>query len=130
MEDRKEMLLSYVRANVVPVLEDFIFGKDLEKATILPSNINREELNGHYEGTKFMPPKWLEEILESNKEKLIVIDEIDKISKEEQLKFVELLKYRKISTFSLPKGCLIIVTAHEINKETINEEIFSLVAKI
>jgi len=130
MEDRKEMLLSYVRSNVVPVLEDFIFGKDLEKATILPSNINREELNGHYEGTKFMPPKWLEEILESNKEKLIVIDEIDKISKEEQLKFVELLKYRKISTFSLPKGCLIIVTAHEINKETINEEIFSLVAKI
>ena len=130
MEDRKEMLLSYVRANVVPVLEDFIFGKDLEKATILPSNINREELNGHYEGTKFMPPKWLEEILESNKEKLIVIDEIDKISKEEQLKFVELLKYKKISTFSLPKGCLIIVTAHEINKETINEEIFSLVAKI
>ena len=130
MEDRKEMLLSYVRANVVPVLEDFIFGKDLEKATILHSNINREELNGHYEETKFMPPKWLEEILESNKEKLIVIDEIDKISKEEQLKFVELLKYRKISTFSLPKGCLIIVTAHEINKETINEEIFSLVAKI
>ncbi len=130
MEDRKEMLLSYVRANVVPVLEDFIFGKDLEKATILPSNINREELNGHYEETEFMPPKWLEEILESNKEKLIVIDEIDKISKEEQLKFVELLKYRKISTFSLPKGCLIIVTAHEINKETINEEIFSLVAKI
>lgn len=130
MEDRKEMLLSYVRANVVPVLEDFIFGKDLEKATILPSNINREELNGHYEETEFMPPKWLEEILESNKEKLIVIDEIDKISKEEQLKFVELLKYRKISTFSLPKGCLIIVTAHEINNETINEEIFSLVAKI
>ena len=75
MEDRKEMLLSYVRANVVPVLEDFIFGKDLEEATILPSNINREELNGHYEETEFMPPKWLEEILESTKEKLIVIDE-------------------------------------------------------
>ena len=130
MEDKKEMLLSYVKANVVPVLVDFIFGKDLEETVVLSSDIDREELNGHYEGTEFMPPKWLEEILESNKEKLIVIDEIDKISKEEQLKFVELLKYRKISTFSLPKDCLIMVTAHEINNETINEEIFSLVAKI
>ena len=130
MEDRKEMLLSYVRANVVPVLVDFIFGKDLEEAVVLSSDIDREELNGHYEETEFVPPKWLEEILKNNEGKIIVIDEIDKISKEEQLKFVELLKYKKISTFELPKGCLIIVTAHEINKETINEEIFSLVAKI
>lgn len=130
MEDRKEMLLSYVKANVVPVLVDFIFGKDLEEAVVLSSDIGREELNGHYEETEFVPPKWLEEILKNNEGKIIVIDEIDKISKEEQLKFVELLKYKKISTFELPKGCLIIVTAHKISKDTINEEIASLVARI
>ena len=52
------------------------------------------------------------------------------IAKEEQLKFCELLEHRKISTFELPKSCVIIVTANEINKDKINEEIFSLVARI
>ena len=44
--------------------------------------------------------------------------------------YVELLKYRKISTFELPKDCLIIITANEINTEKISNEIFSLVACI
>ena len=60
----------------------------------------------------------------------IVIDKIDSISKGEQLKFCELLEHRKISTFELPKSCVIIVTANEINKDKISEEIFSLVARI
>ena len=132
---KRKMLVKYpffgsVVANVDYKEDNNISTAETDGKTIYYNPKFLEELNGHYEETEFMPPKWLEEILESNKEKLIVIDEIDKISKEEQLKFVELLKYRKISTFSLPKGCLIIVTAHEINKETINEEIFSLVAKI
>ena len=62
--------------------------------------------------------------------KILVIDNIDSISKEEQLKFSELLEHRKISTFNLPDNCVIIVTAKNINKDTINEEIFSLVARI
>ena len=77
-----------------------------------------------------MPPKWLDEILSTNDSRILIIDKIDTISKEEQLKFCELLEYRKISTFELPKNCVIIVTADEINKDKINEEIFSLVARI
>lgn len=77
-----------------------------------------------------MPPKWLNEILSTNASKILVIDKIDAIAKEEQLKFCELLEHRKISTFELPKSCVIIVTANEINKDKINEEIFSLVARI
>lgn len=130
MEDKKEMLLSYVKANVVPILVDFISSKDLNQAVVLPANIDAKELNGHYDGTDFMPPKWLNEILSTNESKFLVIDKIDTILKEEQLKFCELLEYRKISTFELPKNCVIIVTANEINKDKINEEIFSLVARI
>ena len=48
----------------------------------------------------------------------------------EQKKFIELLKYRKVSTFDLPNNCRIIVTANKINEEMINEEVFSLVARI
>lgn len=130
MEEKKEMLLSYIRANVAPLLVDFTSVKDINGAVVLPANIDIKELNGHYDGTDFMPPKWLNEILSSNASKVLVIDKIDSIAKEEQLKFCELLEHRKISTFELPKSCVIIVTASEINKDKINEEIFSLVARI
>ena len=66
----------------------------------------------------------------TNANRILVIDKIDTISKEEQLKFCELLEHRKISTFNLPDNCTIIVTANEINKDKINEEIFSLAALI
>ena len=130
MEDRKEMLLSYIKANVAPILVDFISSQDLKGTVVLPANIDAKELNGHYDGADFMPPKWLNEILSTNDNKVLVIDKIDTISKEEQLKFCELLEYRKISTFELPKNCVIIITANEVNKDKISEEIFSLVARI
>ena len=142
MEDKKEMLLSYIKANVAPVLVDFISGKDLNGAVVLPANIDVKELNGHYEESEFVSPKWFNDITNTNEIKLLVIDKIDTISKEEQLKFCELkmssagatekelLEYRKISTFELPKNCVIIVTANEINKDKISEEVFSLVARI
>lgn len=130
MQEKKEMLLTYLKSNVAPVLVDFLPINDFDFAVTIPANIDIKELNGHYEGLDFIPPKWLNEILSSTKNKMLVIDKIDTISKEEQLKFVELLKYRKISTFELPKDCLIIITANEINTEKISNEIFSLVACI
>lgn len=130
MENKIEMLLSYIKANIAPVLVDFISGKDLNNAVLIPANIDINELNGHYENTDFFPPKWYKDILNSEENKILVIDKIDTISKDEQLKFCELLEYRKISTFELPKNCIIIVTASEVNKDKINKEILSLVARI
>lgn len=127
--NKKEMLLSYIRVNVAPILVDFLFGKDLPYATILPANLDIKELNGHYENTEYLPPRWLNE-LQQNSNNLLVIDQIDTISKQEQLKFYELLNYRKISTFALPSECRIIITATKINKDKINEKIYSLVAQI
>ena len=117
METKKEILLSYIKANVAPILVDFISGKDLNGVVVVPANVDVKELNGHYDGVDFIPPKWLNEILSTNASGILVIDKIDSISKEEQLKFCELLEYRKISTFELPKSCVIIVTANEINKD-------------
>ena len=130
MKDKREMLLSYIKTNVAPILVDFIFGEDLDNAIVLPANVDVKELNGHYDGADFMPPKWFNEILNTNASKILVIDKIDTISKEEQLKFCELLEHRKISTFELPENCIIIITANEINKDKISEEIFSLVVRI
>ena len=129
MKEKRELLLNYLEVNVAPILVDFLLGEDLHDALVLPANIDIKELNGHYENTDYLPPKWFKELLKKDN-KLLVIDKIDIISKEEQLKFGELLKYRKLSTFDLPNDCRIIVTANKINKDVINEEIISLVAVI
>ena len=127
MREKKEMLLSYVKANIAPILVDFIFGQDLEDSIVLPANIDIKELNGYYENTEFCPPEWFKEL---NNKNILVIDNIDLIPLNEQLKFKEILKYRQVSTFELPKNTVIVVTAKEINENTINEEIYSLVAHI
>lgn len=130
MMDKKELLSAYIKVNEIPILVDFFEGKDIQEAIVLPSNIEREELCGHYEGTEYVPPKWLKGIIDNKKAQLLIIDKIDDISKEEQLKFREILESKKISTFEIPKKCVIVVTAKKISKETINEEIYSLLAHI
>ena len=126
MQEKKELLFNYLKINIAPILTNFISSNDIENAIILPSNISINELNGHYEETNFLPPKWFNQLLNSSSNKILIIDKIDSISKEEQLKFKEILKYRKISTFELPKDCRIIITVNKINNEIINDEILSL----
>lgn len=128
--NQSELLKSFIKSNVAPILINFLNGKDIPNSILLPSNVNISELNGHYENDEFLPPNWLTQITSSSKQAILVIDKIDEIFKKEQLKFVELLKYRQISTFKLPESTIIIVTAKKINKNTINEEIYSLVAHI
>ena len=130
MKEKRELLMSYIKVNIAPILVDFITGKDLEGAIILPSNISNEELNGHYINDIYKPPKWLDKMIFSNKQSILVIDNIDSINKEEQEKFIEILKYKKVSTFNIPKTTIVIVTAKVINKDKINEKIYSLVAQI
>lgn len=128
--NQSELLKSFIKSNVAPILINFLNGKDIPNSILLPSNVNISELNCRYENDEFLPPNWLIQITNSSKQGILVIDKIDEISKKEQLKFVELLKYRQVSTFELPESTIIIVTAKEINKNTINEEIYSLVAHI
>ena len=44
MENKKEILLSYIKANVAPILVDFISGKDLNGAVVVPANVDIKEL--------------------------------------------------------------------------------------
>lgn len=126
---KRELLMSYIKSNVAPILVDFIEGKDIPSSVILPANLEKSELNGHYNNIEFLPPEWLNN-LENTIPSILVIDKIDIISKKEQTKFIEILKYKQVSTFELPKNTIIIITAKEISERTINEEIYSLVAHI
>ena len=132
MKEKLEMLQDYIDTNVSPILVDFVDFNDSNKVIALPATASLEELNGHYEGTEYVAPKWFNDLEKISKTKntVLLIDKIDTIAKEDQLKFVEILKYRKIGTFDLPSNCVIILSANKVDKDTINEEIFSLVAKI
>lgn len=129
-ETKKELLMSYIKSNVAPILVDFIDANSIPNSVILPATCKIEELTGRYIETDYVPPKWFEQIETTNEPTILVIDKIDSIPKDEQTKFVEILKYRQVSTFELPQNTVIVVTAKHVNESTINEEIYSLVAHI
>ena len=126
---KRELLMSYIKSNVAPILVDFIDGNSIPNSAVLPASCEITELNGHYDNDEFVSPEWLNK-LKGSTPSILVIDKIDSIPKNEQTKFVEILKYRQVSTFELPKNTVIVVTAEYINENTINEEIYSLVAHI
>ena len=130
--EKVELLNTYLKNNFVPVLIQGLDTNIFEDAVILNSDIPNSELNGHYDETNFVPPIWFNKIMDKKDEKinLLVIKDIDKISKEEQMKFYELLKYRKISVFDLPTNCVIIIPCLKVKEGMLNENIYSLVAHI
>ena len=67
---KKELLKNYIKANIAPILVDFIEGKAIPNSVLLPSTCKVSELNGYYIDNKYLPPKWVEE-LEKNKEYLL-----------------------------------------------------------
>ena len=129
-KEQRELLYNYIESNVGPILVDFIDGNVIPNSVILPANIDMSELNGYYENVEYISPKWLTELNRLNGLPILVIDKIDSIQRSEQVKFIEILKYKKVSTFELPENTVVILTAKEINKNTINEEVYSLVAHI
>lgn len=122
----KELLL----LNEYPILVEDISNELFENAVILNNDCDMSLLNGHYEGVNFVAPDWYNILVEKCKNgcSLLIINGINNVEIDEQLKFIEILKYRKISTFDLPKTCSIIVTAYDIKNKPIAEEIYSLVA--
>ena len=131
-KDRITLLENYIKTGVAPLLVEGVSSDLFNNSVILKSNMDKSELNGHYEDVEFCPPIWYKELLEKSKSGhvLLVIENINDVSVEEQNKFIEILKYNKVSTFELPKNCLIIVTCSDLNNKKISEEVYSLLAQI
>lgn len=131
-QERLNMLSEYLKSGMPPVLLENVPAEVFSSAVVIESNCDVSLLNGHYENTEFKAPKWYEELIKESKNShpILLINEINKIPLSDQTKFIEILKYRKISTFDLPKNCTIIVTCSNLNNKPINEEVYSLVAHI
>lgn len=131
-KERLNLLENYINSGISPLLVQNVPSNSFNNSVVIKSNIDRSELNGHYENTNFCPPIWYKELVEKSKANhvILVIENINEIELEEQAKFVEILKYKKVSTFDLPKKCLVIVTCSDLSTNKINEEVYSLLAQI
>ena len=131
-KEKLDLIKDYLKYGEANILIEKTYQFFFKNAIVLPASINDSELNGHYEGVDFLPPTWYTNLLVSAKTNfpIIIIEDIDKINLEQQTKFIEILKYKKISTFELPKNCLIIVTYSTLDTNKINKEVYSLLAHI
>ena len=102
---------------------------DFKNCVAIESTCDISLLSGHYEGVEFVAPKWYNELIQKEKP-VLVINEINSVSKVEQRKFVEILKARQIGQFKLPEKCAILITCKNLKENPINEEIYSLIAHI
>ena len=132
-KEQLELLKDYIKINMSPLLIPSLLKEYFKNTILLKNDIDRKELNGHYEGMEFTPPIWYQELIQKSKNNdyvILMIENINEISKEEQMKFIEILKYKKISTFDLPKNCIIIATYNHLKEKTIAEEVYSLFIQI
>ena len=130
-QERLDLLKAYITANIAPILVEGISAAAFTDGVIIPSNCDISLLNGYYEGIEFVPPNWYVELVNKNtKPKILIIDNLSSVSKNEQCKFIELLKYHKISTFELPEDTVIVITSSKVSAEIIAPEIYELVAHV
>ena len=131
-KERLDLLENYIKSEISPLLVQNIPFNFFNNLVVIKSNIDKSELNGHYENADFCPPLWYKELLEKSKTNMtvLIIENINEIPLDEQTKFIEILKYKKVSTFELPKNCLVIVTCSDLTTNKINEEVYSLLAQI
>ncbi len=133
MDKEKLVLLKkYLELGLFSLLIQNKYMDYFDNYVIINADIDRCELNGHYENLNYCPPSWYEELVKKStlSSVVLIINNIDKISLTEQTKFIEILKYKKISTFNLPDNCIVVVTYSNLDSNKINEEVYSLLVKI
>lgn len=131
MSNRELMMLKeYLELGGMPLLIENMDIKSYEDAVVLDANCSRELLNGHYDGLDYVAPDWFKKLVNKGSEKILIINNINSVEKNEQRKFMEILKYKKVSTFLLPEDVRIVVTCFDLKNKPIDEDVYSLLVHI
>ena len=130
--ERLELLKDYIKTGTSPLLIENIPTDIFNNSVIIDANIDDSELNGHYEDDKFCPPPWYNELIKKSSDyyAVLIINNINSVDINKQNRFIEILKYNKVSTFNLPKNSLVVVTCNNLDKNKISEEVYSLLVYI
>lgn len=132
-KEQVNLLGEYIKAGKSAVLIEKIPESVIEKgAVVINSDCSNSELMGYYDNLEYKIPEWYSKLNESAKEHtpVLIIKDINKIPEEEQRKFIELLKYRKVYVHKIPENCMIFVTYLDLKENPIDEELYSFMAHI
>ena len=80
-KDRLSLLENYMQSGISPLLIQNIPATVFDNAVIIKADIDRLQLNGHYENIEFCPPEWYKTLLEKSKlgPVILVIENINEI---------------------------------------------------
>ena len=132
-KEQVDLLGEYIKAGTSAILIEEIPENVIKKgAVVLEANCSKAELMGHYENLEFIAPEWYNKLMDSSKEHtpVLIIKDINKIPEEEQRKFIELFKYRKVYVHKLPENCMIFATYSNLEERPIQEELYSFMVHI
>ena len=117
-QDKIDLIKKYLSINDIPVYTNLDISF-IDSSVVIDKDIELLDLN------------WYDELINKcdTKSTTLVIKNVNELSSLEQLKFGELLKYRKIGNKYLPKNASIIVTYKDSSK-LLCPEIYSLFAHI
>ena len=132
-KEQVDLLGEYIKAGTSAILIEEIPENAIKKgAVVLEADCSEAELMGHYENLEFIAPEWYKKLMDSSKEHtpVLIIKDINKIPEEEQRKFIELFKYRKVYVHKLPENCMIFATYSNLEERPIQEELYSFMVHI
>ena len=132
-KEQVDLLGEYIKAGTSAILIEEIPENAIKKgAVVLEADCSKAELMGHYENLEFIAPEWYKKLMDSSKEHtpVLIIKDINKIPEEEQRKFIELFKYRKVYVHKLPENCMIFATYSNLEERSIQEELYSFMVHI
>jgi len=123
-QDKLERLKEYMKLNVAPILITDVTPAFFINPIVIDHTCSKEELNA------YSKENWYQKTKKEEDNPFIIIDEITQLEKEEQLKFLELIKYRKIGEHVLNDKFIIILTSKKENLKNLNETLASYVVQI
>ena len=112
-KEQVDLLGEYIKAGKSAVLIEEIPESVIEKgAIVINSDCSSSELMGYFDNLEYIVPEWYNKLMESSKihTPVLIIKDINKVPEEEQRKFIELLKYKKVYVNKIPENCMIFVT--------------------
>lgn len=132
-KEQVDLLGEYIKAGKSAVLIEELPESVIEKgAIVINSDCSSSELIGYFDNLEYIVPEWYNKLMESSKihTPVLIIKDINKVPEEEQRKFIELLKYKKVYVNKIPENCMIFVTYSDLKENPIEEEVYSFMAHI
>ena len=129
-KNKLQRLKFFMKENKLPILVDFDVLDSFNDAIVIEGNITKNDLYGIYVNGEYFEPKWYTNLKKvDSKNRVLIINNLSLCSKQEQKKFIPILKDKEYNNFKLLKDTIILV----INKgsmELIDNEVLSYLIRI